>query len=463
MTDYEEFLQSKAAIAPQRGMQNIPPLNSFMFDYQKECTRFLLEAGSGAAFLDTGLGKSIIALDWGRIVSEYTKKPVLMLAPLAVSHQHLREAHKFGIDARVCQFQDDVGNGLNITNYERLHHFSPDGLGGIILDESSIIKGFNGKTTNALMQFAKDLSFKLCCTATPAPNDQMELGQHSQFLGVMDSNEMLARWFITDQQHMGKYRVKHHGIKSFWAWVASWARCLSKPSDIGYSDEGFNLPKLNLQRHIVNADITIDSGDMLFRSSDCSATSIHKEKRLTTNERALLIADIVRSEPSESWIVWCDTDYEADALKKAIPEATEVRGSLSVDKKEAALVGFSNGNIRVLITKPSIAGFGLNWQHCARMAFVGLSFSYESFYQAVRRCWRFGQSRQVDVHVAMANTEMNIWNTITRKTFDHNTMKNEMQIAMKNAHESRHIKHGYVPSMAATLPSWFNTKKGDMK
>lgn len=455
MSSYHEFLKNKAVEAPKRGMDQIPKLNPAMFPYQKDCTEFLLNAGCGAAFLDTGLGKSIIALDWGRIVSEHTGKPVLMLAPLAVSHQHVREAHKFGMDARVCQYQDDIGPGVNVTNYERLHHFTNEGLGGVILDESSIIKGFNGKTTNTLMKFAEPLPFRLACTATPSPNDQMELGQHSQFLGAMDSNEMLARWFITDQRHMGKYRLKHHGVKSFWAWVASWARCLSKPSDLGYSDEGFNLPKLNLQRHMVQADITENAGDMLFRTPDCSATSIHKEKRLTTAARARVIADLVAAEPTESWIIWCDTDYEADALKAVIPEGVEVRGSMPVDKKESALVGFSNGNIRVLITKPSIAGFGLNFQNCARMAFVGLSFSYESFYQAVRRCWRFGQTRQVDVHVAMANTEMNIWNTISRKTFDHNEMKDAMRAAMKEAHESRSVKLNYNPTMQAKLPTWF--------
>lgn len=450
-----EFLGNKVEMTPQRGMESVPALSSAMFPYQRDVTEFLLRVGGGAAFLDTGLGKSLIALDWGRVVAEHTKAPVLMLAPLAVSHQHVKEAHKFGLQARAVKAQEEVGPGVNVTNYERLHLFNKGAFGGLILDESSIIKSFTGITTRKLMEFARDLSFSLACSATPAPNDHMELGQHSQFLGAMASNEMLARWFIADQRNMGRYRLKHHGIKSFWAWVASWARCMSKPSDLGYSDEGFDLLPLNLHRHVVKADLTADAGDALFRTPDTSATAIHKEKRLTAMDRARKVAEIVTGEPDENWIVWCDTDYEADSLIEFLPaDFVEVRGSMKAEKKEAALIGFSNGSIRGIITKPDIAGFGLNWQHCARQAFVGLSFSYEKFYQAVRRSWRFGQTRPVDAHVVMSDTENNIWQAISRKSHDHEAMKDNMRAAMKEAHEQRSVKINYQPTVSAKLPAW---------
>jgi superfamily II DNA or RNA helicase len=437
-----------------RGLNSIPDLHPGMFHYQRDVTSFLLAAGSGAAFLDTGLGKSLVALEWGRVVAEHTGKPVLMLAPLAVAPQHVREAHKFGLEARVVRDQSEVALGVNVTNYAKVDHFDPAEFGGVVLDESSVIKNFTGATSRKLIDMFRATPFRLACTATPAPNDHMELGQHSQFLGVMPSNEMLSRWFIADQMNMGKYRLKGHAVKPFWNWVASWARCISKPSDLGYPDDGFLLPSLDLRRHIVRSDISVDAGDLLFRIPEMSATSIHQEKRLTADQRAEVIADLVNGDAGEPWVVWCDTDYEADALMARIPDAVEVRGSMPDHVKEERLVGFSEGRIRVMVSKPSVAGFGLNWQHCARIAFVGLSFSYEQFYQAVRRCWRFGQTRPVQCHIAMADTERNIWDVVTRKSGDHEAMKAEMYAAMKRAHETREIKIDYQPTQSAALPAW---------
>lgn len=451
---YHDLLMKRAAIVPMRGLDDVPALHDGMFPYQRDTTEFLLRCGRGAAFLDTGLGKSLVSLEWGRIVAEHTGKPVLMLAPLAVAPQHVREAHKFGLEARVVSEQSEVGAGVNVTNYGKIDHFDASAFGGVILDESSIVKNFTGATSRKLIAMFAQTPFRLACTATPAPNDHMELGQHSQFLGVMPSNEMLSRWFIADQMNMGKYRLKGHGVKPFWNWVASWARCVSKPSDLGYSDEGFALPALNMHRHVIEADISIDAGESLFRIPEMSATSIHREKRLTADARADRIAQIVNEDAGEAWVVWCDTDYEADALTACIPDAVEVRGSMPDKMKEERLVAFSEGSIRVIVSKPSIAGFGLNWQHCARVAFVGLSFSYESFYQAVRRCWRFGQTREVECHIAMADTERNIWDVISRKSGDHEAMKVEMYAAMKRAHENRQIKIDYQPAMPARLPAW---------
>jgi hypothetical protein len=452
---YADLLARKSAEAPLRGLDTVPDLHQGMFPYQRDVTSFLLHVGGGAAFLDTGLGKSFVALEWARVIAEQASKPVLMLAPLAVAPQHVREAGKFGYDeARVVRDQSEVGPGINVTNYAKIDNFDPGQFAGVVLDESSIIKNFTGQTTRKMMAIWRDTPFRLACTATPAPNDHMELGQHSQFLGAMNSNEMLTRWFIADQTNMGRYRLKGHAVKPFWNWVASWARCISKPSDLGYSDEGFELPPLNIHHHEIRADTTIDAGDRLFRIPDTSATAIHKEKRLTASARAEVIADRVNAEKGEAWIVWCDTDYEADALMERIADAVEVRGSMPDHVKEARLVGFSEGNVRVLVSKPSVAGFGLNWQHCARMAFAGLSFSYEAYYQAIRRCYRFGQKRPVDVNIALADTERAIWDVVNRKAGDHEAMKIEMYAAMRRAHEKRTTKIDYAPRQPAKLPAW---------
>lgn len=441
-----------------------PDLHPAMFPHQRLCTEFALRQGRAALFLDTGLGKSLCALDWARVVAAHTGRPVLMLAPLGVVSQHVREAEKFGIPARAVREAIEVGPGVNIANYERLHKFEAAAFGGLVLDESSIIKSFSGVTTRRLMEFGSAIPFRLACTATPAPNDHMELGQHAAFLGVMSSSEMLTRWFIADQSSMGRYRLKRAAANSFWSWVASWSRCVALPSDLGFDDAGFVLPELKIERHRLRADWTIAAGEeangqgRLIRLPDNSATAIHKEKRMTAEARAARVAEVVSAEPGEAWIVWCDTDYEADALLAAFAaaeiDAEDVRGSMSAEAKERRLSGFSEGRVRVLITKPAIAGFGLNWQHCARMAFAGLSFSYEAFYQAVRRCWRFGQARDVIAHVVAADTEEAIWQVVSRKAGDHDAMKDAMRAAMRRAIEVRTVKVDYRPTRAAKLPAF---------
>lgn len=454
-TEYDDFLRGKEIKAPLAGMDKVPELAPHLFDHQRDVVDFLLRAGRGAAFLDTGMGKTAVELEYSRQIVEHTNKPVLLLAPLAVGKQHEREAARFDTDAVVVRDQSEVGSArVYITNYERLHLFDRHQFGGIVLDESSIIKSFTGKTTKQITEFGQDMRYRLAATATPAPNDHMELGQHSSFLGVMRSSEMLARWFIADQSEMGRYRLKRHGIDPFWSWVASWARCVGKPSDLGYSDDGFILPPLNVHKHIVETDLTEGAGDMLFRIPDVSATSIHKEKRLTSAARAEKIRDLVRSEPGESWMIWVETDYDADSIMALLPEAVEVRGSMKPEMKEERLNDFTLGKIRVLVSKPSIAGFGLNWQHCARTAFVGLSFSYEMFYQAVRRFWRFGQQRPVECHIAMADTETAIWQTIQRKQRDHETMNEQMFEAMRREVLVKGVKNPYEAKMAAKLPTW---------
>lgn len=454
--DYQSFLNSKLIAVPHRGTDKPLSINSKLFPHQRDTVDFLMRAGCGAAFLDTGLGKTAVELEYARHVNELTNKPVLIFAPLAVAQQHKREADKFGITANICRTRDQIKPGINITNYEMLKNFAPEDFGGVVLDESSIIKSYGGKTSLALMDFADSMQWRLAATATPAPNDHMELGQHSQFLGAMDSNEMLARWFIADQTEMGRYRLKRHGIKPFWSWVASWARMVGKPSDLGYSDDGYTLPKMHTHRHIVSVDMTADADDgEMYRRVEMSATSIHNEKRRTASARAEHLRDLANSN-DECWVLWCDTDYEADALTSLIPEAVEVRGSMKPEMKEERLTAFSNGNIRVLVTKPSVAGFGLNWQHCHHTAFIGLSFSYESYYQAIRRFYRFGQQNEVQCHIAMAETELAIWRAVQRKAEDHERMKLEMFAAMSRSVQIKHVKNAYQPTMAANLPGFLN-------
>lgn len=461
MTPYHDLIAAKRLVFEPRGLGNVPTLNGAMNPHQAHVTDFALRTGCAAMFLDTGLGKTLCALDWGRVVVEFSNKPVLMLAPLAVAAQHEREAVKFGIDAKAVREPAQIdGARVYITNYERLAKFDPAMFAGIVLDESSILKSFNGKTTRALIEAFAKTPFRLACTATPAPNDHAELGQHSQFLGAMSQSQMLTRWFLHDSADTGNWRMKGHAVQDFWNWVASWARCVSKPSDLGFSDDGFVLPPLNLERHKVKADRSIDTGHekdgqaRLFRMPDTSATAIHGEKRKTIEARADLIADVVAREPDEPWVIWCDTDYEADALTARIPEAVEVRGSMTPEQKEERLTAFSTGAVRIIVTKPSVAGFGLNWQHCARVAFVGLSFSYESFYQAVRRCWRFGQTRPVSVHIACADTEESIWNVVSRKAGDHEGMKREMTAAMARVARIVPEQAPYAPTVPLQLPEW---------
>lgn len=410
---------------------------------------------------NTGLGKSLVALEWARVIVEHTNRSALMLAPLAVGPQHQREAEKFGIGAKYVRDGSEITDkGIWITNYERLDKFDLSQFSAVVLDESSILKSFTGATTRKLIAAFANTPYRLACTATPAPNDHMELGTHAEFLGAMESREMLSRWFINDTSEASQsWRLKGHAAESFWNWVASWARCISKPSDIGMSDDGFVLPDLIERLHMVEVDRSIDAGSdgsqaRMFRDPSNSATSMHKEKRLTLSSRADAIAAAITGQPDEPWIAWVDTNYEADALAERLPDAVEVRGSMPPEKKEERLLAFSAGEIKHLITKPRVAGYGLNWQHCARMGFAGLSFSYEGYYQAIRRCWRFGQSRSVEAHIAVAETETSILASIKRKAADHETMKAAMTGAMRRSHRRAETKIHYVPRKHLEAPQW---------
>jgi hypothetical protein len=453
--EYAALLRRKEVVAPSRGVNRVPDLMGHLYPFQAHCVDFLARTGSGGLYLDTGLGKTSVQLEWARIAAEATNGRALILTPLAVARQIEREGHRWGYEIRVIREQHEADDGINVCNYDRLEKLDPAAFGAVSLDEGSILKSFTGKTTRALISAFASHRFRLSATATPAPNDHMELGQHAEFCGVMPSNEMLARWFVSDQTEMGRYRIKGHGVDSFWNWMASWCRMASMPSDLGDSDDGFVLPPLNVHRHRALATVKADGA--LFDTGTVSATDMHRVKRQTAQARAEVAAGLVDAEPAEAWLLWCDTDYEADAIKAALGrDAVEVRGSYSIEKKEEGVAAFLSGEARVLITKPSVCGFGLNLQHCARTVFVGRSFSYESWYQAVRRFWRFGQKRPVECHVIVAQGEDSIGRVIDRKAGDHDGMKREMRAAMRRAMGlSSDVRVPYNPTHEGRLPSWF--------
>lgn len=466
LVEYRALCAAKRALPLSLGMAHVPELASSLFDHQKHGVEFALRAGRSALFYDTGLGKTRMMLEWGRHVVEAENKPVLMLAPLAVSAQHIREAERIGVDAEISRTGAlPKTPKIAITNYERLERFDPDEYAGVILDESSILKNYSGITTRKLIDAFSQTPWRLAGSATPAPNDHTELGQHCAFLGVMSSSEMLSRFFIADQANAGVYRLKRPAIKPFWDWVASWARCVSKPSDLGFPDYGFDLPQLNIHKHIVASDRSIDAGEerdgqaRLIRIPERSATSIHREKRLTADARAEQVANIVAANGGKPICIWVDTDYEADAVRKAIHGVVEVHGRMTPDQKEELLDSFTTGATRVLLTKPKIAGMGLNWQHCHTSIFCGLSFSYEAFYQAVRRFWRYGQKNAVDAHIVLADTEAEIVAIVERKGADHGRMKTEMSAAMKRAVQSHQVLESYHPHISAELPAWLTEAK----
>lgn len=425
---YDQFIASKSQRAESSGFEPLP-ITAPLFGWQEHIVQWAIRKGRAALFEDCGLGKTAQQLEWAHQVVRHTGGSVIILTPLAVANQTSREAIKFGIPARVATSQDSVTEpGIYIANYEKLGHFDADDFAGVVLDESSILKSFTGKTRRELTSTFAHTPYKLACTATPSPNDYTELGQHADFLGVCSPAQMLATYFINDTFNTGDWRLKKHAESEFWKWLASWAACVSKPSDIGFDDAGYLLPALNMSTRTVSVDQTIDADDDLFRIASLSATTMHKEMRITAPRRAEEVASMVNAS-KEAWIVWCNTNFEEDELIARIPDAVAVRGNQTADAKMRNLDAFTNGECRVIVTKPSIAGYGLNWQHCSNVAFVGLSYSFEDLYQALRRSYRFGQQSEVNAVIVQADTEGAILKTIKRKIKQHQ----EMQEKMKNA------------------------------
>lgn len=425
-TTYSKFLEQKRIIDIPTGITTIPELNPILFDYQKDIVRWALKRGRAAIFADCGLGKSFMQLEWGRCIPG----KVLYVAPLAVADQTIREAKKLGITNIEYFIETEDSENNPITNYERLEKFDLSKYTGIVLDESSILKSYTGKYRNYLVENTREVPFKLACTATPAPNDFTELGNHADFLGVCTGFEMLSMFFINDAQNKNgeKWRLKKHATNEFWAWVASWAVVITKPSDLGYSDEGFKLPSLNIEQITVESDTP--SEGFLFAMPAKTLQERQKARKATTADRVRMTSDMINNS-DDIWLVWCNLNDESKELKKAIPGAVEVKGSDSDKHKKQSLLKFANGEIRVLISKPSIAGMGMNFQVCHRMAFVGLSDSYEQYYQAVRRCWRFGQTKEVDVKVITSDLEGAVVQNIERKEKQAKEMTMEMVKHMK--------------------------------
>ncbi len=430
--EYEDFLTSKRALVQFSGFE-VPDnkINQRLFPFQRDIVRWALRGGKRAVFAATGLGKTLIQAEWAHQVAKHKKGDVLILAPLAVALQTKELAAKFGIKINYCRKQSEVEKGINITNYDMLDAFDPASFVGVVCDESSVMKDWTAATTQKLRDGFANTKYKLCCTATPSPNDHTELGTHAEFLGIMTRMEMLSMYFCHDGGNTSEWRLKGHARKPFWRMLATWAVSLSRPSDLGYPDDGYDIPELRIIPHVVTVDHTVATEGMLFRCPDMSATGLHKEMRLTAQERAAKVAELIAAEPDEPWLILCNTDYEAQAIHKAIPGLTEVKGSQSVKIKEERLLGFTVGDPKDLLSKSSICGWGLNYQHCARLAIAGLSYSWEQFFQVIRRCWRYGQTREVFAHLVYAETEGRVYDVILKKQAKYEELQREMNEAMK--------------------------------
>lgn len=454
--DYLDFLDAKMVQAPESGFDVAPErLNSRLFDWQKVAVSWALRGGRRGLIEDCGLGKTPQQLAWADEVLRLTNKPVLIAAPLAVSKQTVREGEKFGIEVIPCRGQADVRKAVNITNYEMLGKFDPAAFAGVVLDESGILKSFTGKVKRQLCDMFQATPYRLCCTATPAPNDHMEIGNHSSFLGIMPSTEMLTRWFIHDYK-AGCYRIKEHGRRDFFRWMTSWAICLSKPSDLGtgFSDDGYDLPPLNTVSHVVRCDHDFTGGTLVDLSTMSSANRA-KHMRPTLLARADKVAELCAGS-DEPWLIWVNLDEEAAAVLERVPGALEVSGKMKAEQKAEVLEAFQSGELKKIITKPSIAGYGLNFQHCRNMASIGLNFSFEQRYQAVRRCWRFGQEREVFDHVIMGQNEMKKNARVKAKQERHEDMQRSMAAAMREFQGEQHnlTLKDYQPGTAIRLPSF---------
>lgn len=429
MRDYDQFLSGKTFSAPQSGLSVDPEeLHPALFPFQRDIVRWALARGKAAIFADCGLGKTSMQLDWARHVCEQAGGDVLILAPLAVAQQTRREGAKFDIPVTFCRTQADVQRGINVTNYEMLSHFYPASFAGIVLDESSLLKAYDGKTRNALIAAFRDTPYRLACTATPAPNDHMELGNHAEFLGVMNRVEMLASFFVHDGGQTSRWRLKGHAASEFWRWVCSWAVLLRRPSDLGYEDRDFMLPPLIIEQHTVESP---PAAGLLFAVAALTLAERRAARSASIDRRVTACANLVNGN-DENWLIWCDLNAEANALAAEIRGAVQIAGSDPVAVKEDRLLAFASGQIRVLVTKPSIAGWGLNFQHCHNVAFVGLSDSYEQYYQAIRRVWRFGQRHPVRCHVITSQAEGAVVANIERKEQEARTMAEEM---VRETHE----------------------------
>ena len=458
MKPYKTYLQSKLEDAAPSGFEPYH-LNTMLFDWQKEITKWSIKKGRCALFEDCGLGKTPQQLVWAENVCKHTDKPVLILAPLAVSAQTKREGIKFGIKVNICKDQSDVKPGINISNYERLDKFNPSVFEGIVLDESSILKNFTGKIRNQIIELFRATPYKLACTATPSPNDFTELGNTAEFLGIMTRSEMLSMFFINDTSDTGTWRLKGH-VKDniFWDWLCSWAIMIRKPSDIGYPDGDFILPELNMIPVVIPFEMPKNSFSFLPTMAK-TLNEVRQAMRDSLPERIKYTANIV-NKSDEQFLIWCNLNMESEALTKSINGAIEVKGADNQDHKESSMLKFADGKIETLVTKPKIGGLGMNWQNCHNMAFVGLSHSYEQFYQAIRRCWRFGQKYPVNAYIITGEKEGNVIKNIRRKEKNANKMYAGMFNQITNFMEDKpYCRNEYLPKITMQIPTFLKGEK----
>lgn len=426
---YEAFIESKRIVLADSGLAEVPPLNPMLFEFQRDIVGWALRKGRAALFADCGLGKTPMQLEWARCVPG----PVLILAPLAVAQQTVREGKKFGIEVHYERAMSELCAGETITNYHMLEHFDASRYAGVVLDESSILKSYDGSFRNLIIETFSKTPFRLACTATPAPNDYMELGNHSEFVGALTRTEMLSTFFVHDGGDTSKWRLKKHAQKDFWKWVCSWAVMIRKPSDLGYEDAGFVLPPLNIEDITIEVDKPTDG--RLFAMPAVTLEERRHARSVTVEERGETVANLVAKRPDEPWLIWCNLNSESEMASSMIPGAIEVTGADDVDVKEMRMLGFTSGKFLKLVSKPSIAGYGMNWQHCWNVIFFGLSDSYEQFYQAIRRCWRFGQSRAVNCYIVTSSQEGAVTENIKRKEKDAAKMAEEMVSNMRDLNQ----------------------------
>jgi hypothetical protein len=454
-SDYESFIASKRFADVPTGFDCDVPVGP-LFDFQAACVKWALKRGRAALFEDTGLGKTVQQVTWAKEVCKHTGGNVIIAAPLCVAQQTVEEAAKIGIEIKYCRHDSEVEDGITITNYEMLDQFDLDSFIGVVLDESSVIKAVNGKTRKFITDSFRRTPYKLSCTATPSPNDWMELGNQAEFLGVMTAVEMLSTFFTHDGGDTGKWRLKGHGKVKFWEWMATWAICIRSPADLGFDGSAYVLPKLNLHEHVVSGGELL-SGH-LFATVAQSLSERRQAKKDSIDDRLELAARLA-NETDGPVIVWCHLNEESERLTKMIRGAVEVTGSMTAQQKTENVMAFTHGEARVLVSKPSICGAGMNWQHCNQMVFAGMNDSFEEFYQAVRRCYRFGQKREVNAHIITAETEGAVKDNIRRKQEQANTMAGEMvaymrELTQKQIQGASSGTEAYRPTMPIAIPAW---------
>lgn len=465
MTDaYQEFLKRKALVVPMTGIANPPELSPKLKQHQRLLTKWALRRGRAAIFADTGLGKGWMILEWARAVVLRTDRPVLILAPLAVSQQFQREAERIGTEVTLCTSDADVGEGINVVNYQKLHKFDVSRFAGVALDEASILKSLDGKTRMSLIEAFSRTPFRLAATATPSPNDHTELGGQCEFLGIMRHAEMLATFFINDSGDTGTWRLKGHAREAFWRWVSSWGAIVRMPSDIGCDDTGYVLPPIRYHEHIIPANQSdVRQTGLLFAQAAETLADQRAARRGSLESRVAKCAEIANGIDRQC-IVWCDLNGESEALTKAIHGAVEVTGSMPDEDKEAAIAAFCSGKAKVLVSKPSICGFGLNLQFARDVIFCGVTHSFEAYYQAVRRSWRFGVDGEVNVHVISSELEGRVVENLKAKAasaagLSDETSRHVSKFVRESLESSARESIAYNPTKTMTVPKWVGVEQ----